>query len=252
MRMGSKGLDLVKSFEGLYLKAYKCPANVWTIGYGHTGRVGFRKIGKGMKISGNKATSLLQGDMRVFEKAVTKYVKVPLNQNQFDALVSFSFNVGAGALKNSTLLKQLNRKNYSAAADHFLDWNKGGGRVLAGLTRRRNAERQLFLLPVGKAGVYTLTRFIKDLQKAENLHVTGKADKNLLRKLPSVNAKKNANSKLIKPLKKVLRKKGYKISKINSTWDKELGNAVKNYKKVHGLNEVANADVTFWKKILKL
>lgn len=134
------GLNLVKHFEGLYLKAYLCPANVWTIGYGHT-----KNVKPGDVINEKKAEELLRQDMDRFETGVTRLVKVPLKQRQFDALVSFSFNVGLGALRRSTLLSKLNKGNYKAAADEFKRWNKGGGKVLRGLVRRRKAERDLFL-----------------------------------------------------------------------------------------------------------
>lgn len=139
MEISGIGLNLVKHFEGLYLKAYLCPANVWTIGYGHT-----KSAKKGQVIDADRAEKLLQWDMQKFEDGVTKLVKVPLKQREFDALVSFSFNVGLGALKRSTLLKKLNKGDRKGAAKEFKRWNKGGGRVLKGLVRRRAAERELF------------------------------------------------------------------------------------------------------------
>lgn len=140
-----KGIDLIKSFEGCQLKAYKCPAGVWTIGYGHTGSVDGKAICSGMVINAQKAVELLKQDLATFEAAVNSYVTAPITQNMFDALVSFSFNVGAGALKGSTLLKKLNAKDYSGAADEFPKWNKANGKVLNGLVRRRAAEKDLFL-----------------------------------------------------------------------------------------------------------
>lgn len=254
MRMSSTGLDLVKSFEGLYLNAYKCPAGVWTIGYGHTGKVDGKSIHAGMKITKAKATQLLKGDMVTFENWVKKLVKVSINQNQFDALVSFAFNCGAGNLQNSTLLKYVNQKKFDAAGDEFLKWNKGGGRVLAGLTRRRKEERKLFLRPVKKkASVYTFKKFVKDLQKIENLKQTGTPTRALLRVLPSISAKKNQTNAVIKPLKKILKKKGYSIGVINDKYDTDLSNALKRYKKSHEFeNCTPTVNAEFWKKILKL
>lgn len=144
-KTATKGIELIKEFEGLRTTAYKCPAGVWTIGYGHTGAVDGKPITSGMKITAAKATELLRGDLAKFEAAVNSYVKATLTQNMFDALVSFSFNVGAGALKTSTLLRKLNAGDYDGAADEFLKWNKAGGVVLNGLVRRRKAERTLFL-----------------------------------------------------------------------------------------------------------
>ena len=140
MRTSQKGIDLIKKFEGCRLEAYKCPAGVWTIGYGHT-----KGVKDGMIISLEQAKEFLREDLRIFEQAVEACVKVPLSQNQFDALVSFCYNCGSGALKTSTLLRLLNEGKYSSAADQFLRWNKAGGKVLVGLTRRREEEREMFL-----------------------------------------------------------------------------------------------------------
>lgn len=139
-RIGQKGLDLIKRFEGLRLRSYLCPANVWTIGYGHTGNVTANQI-----VTSEQAESILKTDLRKFEQAVTDSVSAALNQNQFDALVSLAFNIGSGAFAKSTLVKLLNNRDYSGAAEQFLRWNQAGGRVLDGLSKRRAAERALFL-----------------------------------------------------------------------------------------------------------
>lgn len=139
MQIGRKGLELIKSFEGCRLEAYICPAGVPTIGYGHTHGVRLGQI-----ISQKQADDLLLEDLDQFVKAVNRLVIVPLNQNQFDALVSFVFNIGIGAFTSSTLLRLLNQRAYNEAADQFKRWNKGGGKVLKGLVRRRQAEEDLF------------------------------------------------------------------------------------------------------------
>lgn len=139
----SKEAELIKSFEGLELEAYLCPADVWTIGYGHTGNVH-----EGQTITKQEADELLDQDLEVFRRGVRKAVTVDLNENQFGALVSFAYNVGIGSLQSSTLLKLLNAGDYAGAADQFLRWNKASGKVLTGLTRRREAERAVFLTPV--------------------------------------------------------------------------------------------------------
>ena len=139
------GLKLIAQFEGCYLQAYLCPANVWTIGIGTTIYPNGVKVKKGDKCTLEQAHKYLAHDMIEFEKTVNDSVKVPLSQNQFDALVSLSYNIGSTAFKNSTLLKKLNAKDYAGAADQFPRWNKGGGKVLKGLVRRREAERALFL-----------------------------------------------------------------------------------------------------------
>lgn len=139
----TKEAELIKSFEGLELEAYLCPADIWTIGYGHTGNVK-----EGDSITKAEAEALLDKDLQTFRNGVKRLVKVPLNENQFGALVSFAYNLGLGSLQNSTLLKMLNAGDYTGAADQFLRWNKSGGKVLTGLVRRREAERAVFLTPV--------------------------------------------------------------------------------------------------------
>ena len=139
------GLKLIAQFEGCYLQAYLCPANVWTIGIGTTIYPNGVKVKKGDKCTLEQAHEYLAHDMIEFEKTVNDSVKVPLSQNQFDALVSLTYNIGSAAFKNSTLLKKLNAKDFTGAADQFLVWNRGGGKVLKGLVRRREAERALFL-----------------------------------------------------------------------------------------------------------
>lgn len=141
MNIGKKGLDLIKSFEGLRLKAYlPTPNDVWTIGYGHT-----KTAKKGAKITAKKAEVLLVGDVEWVQYTIANNVKVSLTQNQYDALCSFIYNLGATNFTRSTLLKKLNRGDYEGAADELLRWNKQGKTVLRGLTRRREAERALFL-----------------------------------------------------------------------------------------------------------
>lgn len=142
--INQEGLDLVKHFEGLYLTAYKDPVGILTIGYGHTGlthRDG--TVYPGRKITKTEAEQLLKHDMGAFEQRVAKLVTVPLDDNQFSALVSFDFNTGG--LEKSTLLKKLNTGAYADASSEFLRWDKAGGRTLPGLTRRRKSERNLFL-----------------------------------------------------------------------------------------------------------
>ena len=134
--------DLIAKWEGLRAEAYLCPAGVWTIGYGHTGP----DVEKGMRISQSAALLLLEADIQPAASAVRSAARVKLNQNQFDALVSFVFNLGAGALGSSTLLGKLNRGDFEGAADEFPKWNKAGQpkKVLPGLVTRRAAERALF------------------------------------------------------------------------------------------------------------
>ena len=145
MQIGKKGLDLIKEFEGCQLKAYKCPAGVWTIGWGTTEPINGVAIHEGMTITQKQADELLLKNLKSYESGVNRLVKVKLNQNQFDALVSFTYNCGVGALQKSTLLEKLNKGDYIGASNEFPRWNKAGGKVLKGLVRRREAERKLFL-----------------------------------------------------------------------------------------------------------
>jgi len=140
-RINKNGLLLIKSFEGLRLQAYQDAVGIWTIGYGTT-----RGVQPNMRISEAQAEQFLQEDLARFEKAIHEAVTVPVNDNQFSALVSFTYNVGSGALRSSTLLRLLNaRTDLRKVSDEFPRWNRAGGQILAGLTRRRQAERALFL-----------------------------------------------------------------------------------------------------------
>ncbi|EII8817445.1 lysozyme, partial [Salmonella enterica] len=137
-----------KEFEGCSLKAYPDPGtggDPWTIGYGWTHSVDGKPVKPGMMIDEATAERLLKTGLVGYENDVSKLVKVKLTQGQFDALVSFAYNLGARTLSSSTLLRKLNAGDYAGAADEFLRWNKAGGKVLNGLTRRREAERALFL-----------------------------------------------------------------------------------------------------------
>lgn len=139
---GEAGLRLIKDFEGLRLAKYLDAVGKWTIGYGH---LILPNENYDQPISLDVANALLRADLKRTEEGVRNSVTVAINQNQFDALVSFAFNLGVGNLKSSTLLRLLNEGNIFAAADQFLRWNKAGGRELPGLTRRRRAERDLFI-----------------------------------------------------------------------------------------------------------
>ena len=141
MHMSQGGLDnLLKKFEGCKLKAYRCPAGILTIGYGHTSAAGAPEVHDGMTITQDEAESILKNDLVKYEQPVANMVKVPLEQNQFDVLVDFAYNAGVGALKTSTLLKKVNAGDFDALPDELMKWTKGGGKVLPGLVRRRQAE----------------------------------------------------------------------------------------------------------------
>ncbi len=145
MQTSDKGIALIKEFEGCKLTAYQDSVGVWTIGYGWTQPVDGKPIRAGMTIKQETAERLLKTGLVSYESDVSRLVKVGLTQGQFDALVSFTYNLGARSLSTSTLLRKLNAGDCAGAANEFLRWNKAGGKVLNGLTRRREAERALFL-----------------------------------------------------------------------------------------------------------
>lgn len=138
MKTSQNGLSIIKKYEGCKLTAYKCPAGVWTIGYGHTGK----DVKEGLKITRAKAEEFLKQDLAKFENYVNN-TKLNLNQNQFDALVSFTYNCG-----NGNLIKLIKDRTLPQIADALLLYNKANGKTLVGLTRRRTEEKELFLTPI--------------------------------------------------------------------------------------------------------
>ena len=134
-----EGLALIKKFEGCELKAYQCSAGVWTIGYGHT-----KDVVEDMEITQEQAEQMLVDELHEYESYINKYVTVALSQNQFDALVSWVYNLGPANLSASTMLKVLNSGEYEDVPAQMKRWNKAGGKVLDGLVRRREAEALLY------------------------------------------------------------------------------------------------------------
>jgi lysozyme len=144
-QINQAGIDLIKHFESLQLQAYQDSVGIWTIGYGHTaGGKNDGSIHAGMAIDEQQAEDFLRQDLAGFEQAVDGAVATSINDNQFAALISFSFNLGAANLRSSTLLRVLNEADHFAAAGEFKQWSKAGGKRLAGLVRRRISERNLF------------------------------------------------------------------------------------------------------------
>lgn len=143
MDISKNGVNFIANYEGLRLKAYKAvpTEKYYTIGYGHYGA----DVKPNQTITKEKALSMFKSDLKGYVQAVNDAVKVPLNQNQFDALVSLCYNIGIGGLKTSSLVARLNKGDYTGASNEFLLWNKSGGKVLQGLVNRRKAERALFL-----------------------------------------------------------------------------------------------------------
>ncbi len=156
MQLSENGFKIIKNFEGLCLTAYRDAAGVWTIGYGSTRYHDGKQVRPGDKLASViQADALFRNTLGQYENAVNQSVKVPLTQNQFDALVSFIYNEGTGALETSTLLVKLNEKNYVEAAAHFLAWDEitdpktGKKVVLETLVQRRKEESKLFLTAEG-------------------------------------------------------------------------------------------------------
>ena len=139
MNTSAEGIALIKKFEGCELEAYQCSAGVWTIGYGHT-----KDVEEGDTISKDQAEEMLVEELHEYENYINEYVNVALSQNQFDALVSWVYNLGPANLKASTMLKVLNEGKYEDVPYQMKRWNKAGGKVLDGLVRRREAEALLY------------------------------------------------------------------------------------------------------------
>jgi lysozyme len=144
MKMTKAGLDLIKEFEGFRSKAYLCPADVWTIGYGHTSMAGPPVVKEGMTVSRAEGDRILKTDLKKYEAFVREAIRVELTPSQFSACVSLCYNIGGGAFKKSSVARFCNKRQWKNAADAFALWNKAGGRVLPGLVRRRAAEAALF------------------------------------------------------------------------------------------------------------
>jgi len=141
VKTSQAGIDMIKRFEGKRLSSYHDSVGVLTIGYGTTGK----HVHEHQHISIETAEAWLREDVRRFEHCIVNAVKVPLTQNEFDALVSFTYNLGCGAFRKSTLLKKINDKQMESASGEFPRWSHAGGKVLAGLVTRRDEERELFL-----------------------------------------------------------------------------------------------------------
>lgn len=145
MKTSNEGIELIKHFEGLESKAYVCPGGKWTIGYGHT-----KGVKPGDVVTEEQAEELLRADLIEAERYVATYVHAPLRQNQFDALVSFVYNVGCGNFRRSSLLKEVNcdADNFGDIRPRFMASCKSKGKVISGLTRRRKAEADLYCRPI--------------------------------------------------------------------------------------------------------
>lgn len=144
MKTSQGGLDLIKEFEGFRADAYRCPAGVLTVGFGRTSAAG-SPVRAGMRVTKAEAEAMLREDLGQYERAVSKALTRQPTQPQFDAMVSLCYNIGAGGFAKSSVVRRFNAGQIENAADAFRMWNKSNGKVLNGLVRRREAERELFL-----------------------------------------------------------------------------------------------------------
>jgi len=145
MQVSVRGRQLIEAFEGLRLAAYRDTVGIWTIGYGHSSRAGRPVPVSGMVITAAAADLILSNDLQAIEAGVLAAIKRPMEQGQFDAMVSLAFNIGLGAFRSSSVARYFNRGQPILAADAFRLWVRAGGKVLPDLVRRREAERQEFL-----------------------------------------------------------------------------------------------------------
>ena len=145
MQTNEDGLNLIKIYEGLRLKAYKDPVGILTIGYGHTSAAGEPKVTEGMTITKEQAEAILRRDLQKYEKAVDDAITADLTENQFAACVSLCYNIGPGAFAKSSVARFINAGRFADAADAFALWNRAGGKILPGLVKRRAAEAALFV-----------------------------------------------------------------------------------------------------------
>lgn len=221
MRTSRAGIDLIKKFEGCRLEAYKCPAGVWTIGYGHT-----QGVTCGMKISSAQAEAYLRADLEKYEKKVEKYEsRYRWTQNEFDAMVSFAYNLGS-----IDKLTADGTRTKAVIAEKILLYSKAGGKVLAGLTKRRQAERELFLS--GKADLAAAAGGAADKAKRPMLRLGSKGTD-------------------VTYLQKRLKEKGYNVGKIDGDFGRKTEKAVKAYQNDKELKGDGIVGAKTWKSLEK-
>lgn len=172
MRLTQEGIDLIKNFEGFSSTWYKCPAGIWTIGYGHTAAAGPPSYEPLQKITREQGEQILRSDLARYEQAVMDAVTVPLSDEQYSAIVSFCYNVGPGAFRSSSVLKAVNAKRHDLVPSRLALYTKGGGRVLQGLVRRRQAEGQLYIKGMDNSTVYPSTEITAVVGKASYTSTT--------------------------------------------------------------------------------
>lgn len=253
LTISNNGINLIKRFEGCRLSAYRDPVGIVTIGYGWTKPIDGRPLTMGMKITQAKADSLLKEGLKSYEAKVNKYNgKYNWSQNQFDALVSFCYNIGNidGLTANGT-------RSINEIAAKITSYNKAGGKVLPGLTNRRNAEKQLFLSAPSsdpESPEYTYKDFVKEVQSAIGAKVDGIAGSETYSKCPTVSRYKNNRHAVVKPLQKYLNLLGHNAGTPDGIAGTKFDAAAKEWAKKNGCAE--DGEFTkggkSWKKILNL
>lgn len=234
--ISNNGINLIKNFEGCRLSAYRDAVGVITIGYGWTKAIDGKPLIMGTKITQAKAESLLKEGLKSYESKVNKYNnKYRWNQNQFDALVSFCYNIGNidGITANGT-------RSINEIANKFTAYNKAGGKVLSGLTNRRNAEKKLFLTDISsdndnsktnKDQKYTHKDFVKEVQAAIGAKVDGVAGSETLSKTVTVSKKKNNRHPVIKPIQKYLNSIGFNVGVADGIAGSKFDKSIRLYQK---------------------
>lgn len=252
--ISNDGINLIKKFEGCRLSAYRDAVGVITIGYGWTKAIDGKPLNMGMKITQAKAESLLKEGLKSYESKVNKYDgKYHWNQNQFDALVSFCYNLGNidGLTANGT-------RSVNEIANKFTSYNKAGGKILVGLTNRRNEEKALFLKAVSSSNHhnqrYTHKDFVKEVQAAIGAKVDGIAGSETLSKTVTVSKKKNNRHPVIKPIQKYLNSINFNLGAPDGIAGDKFDKSVKKYQRLN--NCVDDGEITkgknTWKKLLQL
>lgn len=248
LTISNNGINLIKTFEGCRLTAYQDSAGVWTVGYGHT-----LGVTNGQTITQALAEAYLKADCAAAEQAVNSYnAKYNWNQNQFDALVSFTFNCGTGNLKTLTANGTRTIAEISAKITAY---NKAGGKVLQGLVKRRAAEKELFDKAASSAATsYTHKDFIKEVQKAIGAKADGIAGRETLSKTITVSKFKNNTHAVVKPIQKYLNSIGFDCGTVDGIAGTKFDISVKAYQKANGcvVDGEITAKAATWKKLLKL
>ncbi len=248
LTISNNGINLIKRFEGCRLTAYQDSAGVWTIGYGHT-----YGVTNGQIITQTLAEAYLKADCAAAEKAVNSYnAKYNWNQNQFDALVSFTFNCGTGNLKTLTANGTRTIAEISAKITAY---SKAGGKVLQGLVKRRAAEKELFDKAASSIiASYTHKDFIRDVQSAIGAKADGIAGIETLSKTITVSRFKNNAHAIVKPIQKYLNSIGFDCGTVDGIAGTKFDIAVKAYQRTNGcvVDGEITAKASTWKKLLKL